>query len=50
LARRPTSWTPPDPQSMTLRWVFVGAGFFWLAMLLGLTAADYLTRYSYAPT
>jgi len=27
-------------------WVFAGAGFFWLAILFGLTAADYLTRCS----
>ena len=33
-----------------LFWVFAGAGFFWLAILFGLIAADYLTRYSYAPT
>jgi cytochrome c oxidase subunit 4 len=27
-----------------LTWVFVGAGFFWLAILFGLTMSDYLTR------
>ncbi len=27
-----------------LTWVFVGAGFFWLAILLVFTLADYLTR------
>lgn len=30
--------------------VFAGAGFFWLALLFVLTAADYLTRYSFAPS
>lgn len=34
----------------SLFWVFAGAGFFWLALLFALTAADYLTRYSFAPT
>jgi len=33
-----------------LIWVFAGAGFFWLAILFCLTAADYLTRYNFAPT
>ncbi len=33
----------------SLFWVFAGAGFFWLWILFFLTAADYLTRYSYAP-
>lgn len=30
--------------SPRLTWVFVGAGFFWLAILFVFTAADYLTR------
>jgi cytochrome c oxidase subunit IV len=34
----------------SLLWVFAGAGFFWLALLFTLTAADYLTRYSFAPS
>jgi cytochrome c oxidase subunit 4 len=34
----------------SLFWVFAGAGFFWLAILFALTAADYLTRYNFAPT
>lgn len=34
----------------SLFWVFAGAGFFWLAILFALTAADYLTRYSFAST
>ena len=34
----------------SLFWVFAGAGFFWLAILFALTAADYLTRYRFAPT
>ena len=34
----------------SLFWVFAGAGFFWLAILFALTAADYLTRFSFAPT
>lgn len=25
-------------------WIFVGAGFFWLALLLALTMSDFLTR------
>jgi cytochrome c oxidase subunit IV len=33
----------------SLFWVFAGAGFFWLAMLFALTAADYITRYNFAP-
>jgi cytochrome c oxidase subunit 4 len=33
----------------SLCWVFAGAGFLWLWILFFLTAADYLTRYSYAP-
>ncbi|HEX3953675.1 MAG TPA: hypothetical protein VHW90_08895 [Stellaceae bacterium] len=37
-------------RGVSLLWVFAGAGFFWLAILIVLTAADYLTRYSYAPT
>ena len=34
----------------SLLWVFAGAGFFWLALLFVLTAADYLTRYNFAPS
>lgn len=34
----------------SLFWVFAGAGFFWLAILFALTAADYLTRYNFAPS
>ena len=34
----------------SLFWVFAGAGFFWLAILFALTAADYLTRYNFART
>jgi cytochrome c oxidase subunit 4 len=30
--------------STRLTWVFVGAGFFWLGILLVLTMSDYLTR------
>ena len=36
-------------RSASLLWVFAGAGFFWLALLFVLGAADYLTRYSFAP-
>lgn len=36
-------------RGVSLFWVFAGAGFFWFAILLALTAADYLTRYSFAP-
>jgi cytochrome c oxidase subunit 4 len=31
--------------SSRLTWVFVAAGFFWLAILLVLTMSDYLTRW-----
>lgn len=27
-----------------MTWLFAGAGFFWLAILIGLTMSDYLTR------
>jgi len=27
-----------------LTWIFVGAGFFWLGILLALTMSDFLTR------
>lgn len=30
--------------STRLIWVVVAAGFFWLALLLGITMADYLSR------
>jgi len=30
--------------SSRLLWIFVAAGFFWLAILFALTSADYLTR------
>jgi cytochrome c oxidase subunit IV len=30
--------------SSRLIWICVGAGFFWLAVLLSLTMSDYLTR------
>jgi cytochrome c oxidase subunit 4 len=30
--------------SSRLTWVFVTSGFFWLALLLGITMADYLSR------
>lgn len=30
--------------SSRLTWVFAGAGLFWLAILIGLTMSDYLTR------
>ncbi|MGH7798101.1 MAG: cytochrome C oxidase subunit IV family protein [Candidatus Binatia bacterium] len=30
--------------SRPLTWIFVGAGFFWLAILFALTLADYATR------
>jgi cytochrome c oxidase subunit IV len=30
--------------SSRLTWVFVGAGFFWLAMMVALTMSDYMTR------
>jgi cytochrome c oxidase subunit IV len=32
-------WTGPS-----LRWVFAGAGFFWLMIMFFLSEADYLTR------
>ena len=30
--------------SSRLTWVFVGAGFFWLAIMVALTMGDYMTR------
>jgi cytochrome c oxidase subunit 4 len=30
--------------SSKLTWVFVGAGFFWLAIMVALTLSDYMTR------
>ena len=30
--------------SRPLSWIFAGAGFFWLAIMLGLTMSDILTR------
>jgi cytochrome c oxidase subunit 4 len=30
--------------SNRLTWVFVGAGFFWLAIMMALTLGDFLTR------
>ena len=30
--------------SSRLTWVFVGAGFFWLAIMIALTLSDYRTR------
>ena len=30
--------------SSRLTWVFVGAGFFWLAIMVALTLGDYTTR------
>jgi cytochrome c oxidase subunit 4 len=30
--------------SSRLTWVFVGAGFFWLAIMVALTMSDYMTR------
>ncbi len=30
--------------SSRLTWIFIGAGFFWVAVLLALTMSDYLTR------
>jgi cytochrome c oxidase subunit IV len=32
-------WSGPS-----LKWVFAGAGFFWLMIMFFLTGADYLTR------
>ncbi len=31
----------------SLKWVFAGAGFFWLLFLFGLGAVDYMTRSGY---
>ncbi|HTN72437.1 MAG TPA: cytochrome C oxidase subunit IV family protein [Methylomirabilota bacterium] len=30
--------------SSRLTWVFIGAGFFWLAIMMALTFSDFLTR------
>jgi caa(3)-type oxidase subunit IV len=32
------------PGRPSLKWVFAGAGFFWLIFLYGISMADYLTR------
>ncbi|HEX3882629.1 MAG TPA: hypothetical protein VHW66_08230 [Stellaceae bacterium] len=34
----------------SLLWFAAGTGFFWLALLFVLSAADYLTRYNFAPS
>jgi cytochrome c oxidase subunit 4 len=31
-------------QSKPILWIFVGAGFFWLAIMLALAMSDYATR------
>lgn len=31
----------------SLRWVFAGAGFFWLLFMFGLTMADYTSRHGW---
>ena len=31
----------------SLKWIFAGAGFFWLMVLIGLSATDYFTRSGY---
>lgn len=31
----------------SLRWVFAGAGFFWLLFMFGLTMSDYLSRHGW---
>lgn len=33
----------------SLRWVFAGAGFFWLLFLFGLSLTDYATRTGWPP-
>jgi cytochrome c oxidase subunit IV len=32
-------------RSPPLVWIYAGAGVFWLMLMLGLSATDYLTRY-----
>jgi cytochrome c oxidase subunit 4 len=32
-------------RSPALAWIYAGAGVFWLMLMLGLSATDYLTRY-----
>ena len=31
-------------QGPRLKWLFAGVGFYWLMIMMGLSAADYLTR------
>ena len=33
-----------------VKWAFVAAGFFWLALMVSLTMTDYLSRWSYIET
>lgn len=33
----------------SLKWVFAGAGFFWLTFLFGLGTVDYVTRTGWPP-
>lgn len=33
----------------SLKWVFAAAGFFWLAVLFGLSGVDYFTRQGFPP-
>ena len=33
----------------SLKWVFAGAGFFWLIFMFGLSAVDYATRTGFPP-
>jgi cytochrome c oxidase subunit IV len=35
--------------SNRLTWVFAGAGFFWLVILISLTLSDFLTRHWFSP-
>jgi cytochrome c oxidase subunit 4 len=31
-------------EGVTVKWLFAGAGFYWLLILIGLSGTDYLTR------
>jgi len=37
------------PRSPRIKWVFAGAGFFWLLFLFVLGVIDYLTRSGFPP-
>jgi len=36
-------------EGVSVKWLFAGAGFYWLLILIGLAGTDYLTRAGAAP-